>query len=377
MKTSPLFLTLTLLTLPLPSSPSPSPLIVDKAPSHLRPYILPRHAGHALKLTTSGQTIRLSITTTSSAGAFSLVQHYGKSTSWTSARPHTHKHVHEHFYCSKGRVELWTKKNVTDDAVDEARVLTQGDFGTAPPGTIHTFQHTAPDSQLTHIFNPGGFEALFEVFSLGDFESPHGAPYELVTGDERPFGDATPEQEAQLNSLDLWLAKDDVYVPRRDFVNGTAGDARLNWHDGDNSLSNDPSDPYYIAKDHGPRYLHSENGYKVIQPLLTAVQTPFKNLTIGTITLSPRLSGEKANVVRLDNHFAIQMDEGQLALTVQGYEREFLLQGDVAFIPAGVRFEYFATVPMTRFLYVNAGERGYADELLERAVPWDFAVYPA
>ncbi|OTA08602.1 quercetin 2,3-diohypothetical proteingenase [Trichoderma parareesei] len=385
MKPSPLFLTLSPLFLALtsssssPSTPSPSssyPLVVDIAPSHLRPYILPRYAGHAIKLTSSGQIIRFSITANSSAGAFSLVQHAGKATGWTSARPHTHRRVHEHFYCTKGRVELWTKKNVTD-AVDEARVLTQGDFGTAPPGTIHTFQHTDPDSQLTHIYNPGGFEELFQVFSLGDFESPHGAPYELVEEDQRPFGDATPEQEAQLNSLDLWIAKADVYVPRRDFVNGTAGDPRFNWHDGNNSLSSDPTDPYYIAKDYGPKYLNSENGYKVIQPLLTASQTPFRNLTVGTITLSPRRKGEKANVVRLENHFAMQMDEGQLALTIQGYERELLLQGDVAFIPAGTRFEYFATVPFTKFLYVNAGERGYADELLERAVPWDFPVYPA
>ncbi|RFU73313.1 quercetin 2,3-dioxygenase [Trichoderma arundinaceum] len=351
------------------------PLVVDVAPDHLRPYILPRYKGQAIKLTTSGQIIRFSITTNSSDGAFAVVQHTSKFTGWTSARPHTHHDSHEHFYCSKGRVELWTKKNVTG-AIDEARVLTLGDFGTAPPGTIHTFQHTDPDSQLTHIYNPAGFEKLYNVYSLGEFDSPHGSPYQLIEEDQQPFGDVTPAQEAQLNSLDLFVAKADVYVPRRDFVNGTAGDPSLNWHNGNNSLSSDPTDPYYIAKDYGPKYLNSDNGYKVIQPLLTAAQTPFKNFTVGTLTLSQKLKGDRPNVAKLPHHFAIQMDEGQLALTLPGYKTEYLLQGDVAFIPSGIRFEYFATVPFTKFLYLNGGAKGLDYQLLKNAVPWDFPVYP-
>lgn len=359
-----------------PSYPLPPvPLVVDEAPDHVRPYILPRYKGRATKLNTSGQIIRYSITSNSSGGAFSVVQHTSKYTGWTSARPHTHRIAHEHFYCAKGRAELWTKKNVTG-AIEEARVFTPGDFGTAPPGTIHTFQPTDPDSQLTHIFNPAGFDHSFEVFSLGDFESPHGSPYQPVEEDPEPFGPVTPDQEAMLNGLDLYTAGADVYIPRRDLVNGTAGDPSLKWHNGNNSLSSNPTDPYYIAKGYGPKFLNRQNGYKVIQPLLTAEQTPYKNFTVGTITLSARRKGDKPNVARLPHHFAVQMEEGQLALTLEGYGTEYLIQGDVAFIPAGIQFTYYANVPFTKFLYLNGGAKGLDYQLMASAVPWDFPVYP-
>lgn len=150
-------------------------LIVDEAPNHIRPYILPKFAGRATYLTPS-QPIRFSITTNSTGGAFSVVQHSGKVSGWTPARPHTHRRTHEFFYCSRGRIQVWGQKNVTG-AGQEARVGTVGDFAAMPPGSIHTFQLTAPDSQMTHIFYPGGFEHLFDVFGKKPYESELGAPY--------------------------------------------------------------------------------------------------------------------------------------------------------------------------------------------------------
>ncbi|KAK7224145.1 hypothetical protein V2G26_012148 [Clonostachys chloroleuca] len=144
-------------------------IIVMEAPDHVRPYVLPKFRGKATKLAET-QVIRYSITNNSSGGAFALLQHTGNVRGYTSARPHRHHEVQEHFYCSRGRVQLWGMKDEAN-ASHEARVATVGDYGSIPPYGIHTFQLTDPDSSLTHVFHPAGFEHLFEVFSSGDFDT--------------------------------------------------------------------------------------------------------------------------------------------------------------------------------------------------------------
>lgn len=353
-------------------------LVVDEAPSHVRPYVLPKFAGRAVYLTPS-QPIRFSITANATGGAFSMVQHTGKASGWTPARPHSHRLSHEYFYCARGRIQVWGQGS--DAALDEqeARVGTVGDFAAMPPGAIHTFQLTAPDSQMTHIYSPGGFEHLFEVFSGGDYRSDVGAPYPPDWEDAEPFGPLTPEIDEQLRALDLYAAGEDVFYPRRDFVNGTAGsDESLKWHDGNNTLPDDPTDFYFIAKDYGPKYLNTSpksSGYTVIQPLVTPQQN--SEFTVGTLTLSPKPANGSAVAVTLPHPFALQMEEGQLALKISGFPlTEYLLSGDVAFIPANVSFEYHATVPFTRFLYLNAGDRGLDYHLMEESIPWGFPTYP-
>ncbi|KAI9172572.1 quercetin 2,3-dioxygenase [Paramyrothecium foliicola] len=356
-------------------SQSNSSLLVKEAPDHVRPYVLPKFAGHAVHLTAS-QIIRFSITANSSGGAFSLIQHTGKVSGWTSARPHTHRETHEHFYCSRGRVELWGQRNATNSS-HEARIGTVGDYGNVPPGSIHTFQLVDPDTMLTHVFHPAGFEHLFEVFSGGNYQSSIGAAYPADPEDREPFGAVYPSMEAQLASLDLYVAHEEQFIPRRDFINGTAGDSTLNWHDGPNMLANDTKTPYFIAKDYGPKFLNTEAGYKVVQPLVTPVQTKDTgNFTMGTITLSLKLDNETSSRTNLAHPFALQMLEGQLALTVDGFQPTNLLEGDVAFIPANTSFTYHATIPFTKFLYMNGGGNGLDSQLLEHSIPWDFPTYP-
>jgi hypothetical protein len=228
---------------------------------------------------------------------------------------------------------------------------------------------------MTHIFYPGGFEHLFEVFGQGSHESEVGAPYPPDWEDAEPFGPLTPEERARLESLDLFAAGEEVFIPRRDLVNGTAGDDEtLKWHNGNNTLPEDPTDPYFIARDYGPKYLNFENGYKIIQPLITPQQN--SNFTMGTITMSPKLPNETITTTVLPHSFALQMEEGQLFLSVSGYREHYLLSGDVAFIPANTTFKYYATVPLTRFLYLNAGANGLDHQLLKASIPWGFPVYP-
>lgn len=352
---------------------STKPIVVDRAPEHVRAYVLPKFKGRAIKLSKT-QTITFSITTNSSDGAFSLIQHNGKVSGWLIARPHTHKLTHEHFYCSRGRTELWSMKNATDGN-HEARVASFGDYGNVPPDTIHTFQLIDPDSQLSHVFHPAGFEHLFDEFSLGDFDSPVGAPYIPDPVDEQPFGPITPELTKQFARLDLYAAPKEEFDPRRDFVNGSASDSHARWHNGDNAIP-ETVDPYFVANNYGPKYLNTENGYKVIQPLATPANSEHKNFTMGTIILSEKLHNETASTIKLPHHFALQLDEGQLILKVDGYRSASLLQGDVAFIPANTTFSYHATVPFTRFLYMNAGAQGLEYQLLQKSQAWGFPSYP-
>lgn len=193
--------------------------------------------------------------------------------------------------------------------------------------------------------------------------------------DPSPFGPLTPEVDAQLRELDLVAAPAEEYVPRRDMVNGTAGDAGLPWHDGPNALTEDPTEPYFIAHNYGPMYLNTEVGYKVVQPLVTTAQTG-GNFTMGTIIMSPKLENETATNVTLPHHFALEVQEGQLILSVDGYDTASLLQGDVAFIPAETFFSFHATVPFTKFLYMNGGGQGLDQRLLEKSISWPLPAYP-
>ncbi|OAA63800.1 RmlC-like jelly roll fold domain containing protein [Cordyceps fumosorosea ARSEF 2679] len=352
-------------------------LTVETAPDFVRPYVLPRFHGKAIMLTKT-QTITFSITANSSGGAFTLVQHNGKVTNWLNARPHIHKTYHEHFYCARGRVELWTKRNGTspDQQQEEARVASFGDYGNVPPGTIHTFQLVDPDSQLTHAFHPAGFEKLFDDVSSGRFSSEAHAPYVPDEVDEQPYGPMTPELHELFEPLDLFAVEEQQYIPRRDFVNGTASAEGLNWHNGTNELPKDNTKPYYVANNYGPKFLNTDSGYKVIQPISTVDNSHNGNFTMGTIIMSKKRDDETTPRVTLPHHLGIQMDDGQLVLSVKGYKTTYLLQGDVAFIPAGTPFSYHATVPFTKFLYLNAGPNGLEYELLKRSMPWGFPSYP-
>lgn len=357
------------------AAPKDADIIVSDVPDHVRPYILPKYRGRAIRLTPS-QIVRYSITANSSGGAFSMIQHNGKDSGYPSARSHTHKLTHEHFYCSKGRVELWGKQNVTG-ASHESRIGTIGDYGNIPPESIHTFQLVDPDTQLTHVFHPAGFEHLFDVFTLGEWDTTGiSSPYLPIPDDKPPFGPLTPDMEALLNSLDLYVPPDEDYLPRRDWVNGTAGDADLRWHDGPNFLPDSDVLPYFVAKDYGPKYLNSESGYKVIQPLATPDQATGGNFSMGTIIMSPNAAAEKPSAATLPHAFALQMEEGQLVVKVKGFEEATMHHGDVAFIPADVPFTYHATIPFTKFLYMNGGAEGLDFQLLKNAEPWGWPAYP-
>ncbi|KAK1634346.1 hypothetical protein BDP81DRAFT_408170 [Colletotrichum phormii] len=325
-------------------------LLVDQAPETSQPYALRKGAGRAVAV--GEQVYRFSVTGNSSAGAFTLMQ--------TNAPD-----------SSDLGFQLWAQ---TNSSGEQARVLTPGDYGAVPLNTVHTFQITDPDTQLTGVIQPGGFEELFIAIANSDFVSPTGSEFVPAASNGSSSG-SDPALISALEAFDVYAQLD--FNPRRDLANGSAGGATAStWHTASNTLALDAVTPNFVAKNRGPKYLNADGGvYHLVAPFATANQTA-SNFTMGTVTLSPLLSNQTATKANLAQPLAFQLEEGALEVSVEGYDAVTLIQGDVVFVPANVPFTYAASAAFTKFLYVSGGGDGFDYQLLQRAVPWSYATYP-
>ncbi|KAK8213706.1 RmlC-like cupin domain-containing protein [Phyllosticta capitalensis] len=354
-------------------------LYVSTAPDTPQPYILPKMAGRAVAV---GQQIyRFSVTGNASAGAFTLMQTNAPGSSELGVLPHIHKKHYENFYCTKGSFQLWAQSNTTTNATQQARVLTQGDYGAVPPETIHTFQITDPDTQLTGIISPGGFEELFIAIGDGDYTSSTGSEYVPAASNSSSSGAGSS------SSLISALESFDVYAqlsfnPRRDLVNGTAGGANT-WHTASTPLAVDTSSPAFVAKGYGPKYLWRGDAgsgqYAVVAPLVTETQSG-GNFTMGTITLSPRsanASFASTEKTSLPVHVALQVEEGEVVVEIDGFAGQArAIQGDVVFVPKDTAWSWWASRPFTKVLYVSGGVGGVEEKFLSQAESWNWITYP-
>jgi quercetin dioxygenase-like cupin family protein len=324
--------------------------------------------------------MRIPVSGNSSAGTFTILQITAPESTTVGVVPHIHKRFYENFYCSRGRLQLWTQQSNTAstnaDTEQSTRVLTQGDFGAVTQGTIHTFQTLDPDTIFTVVIQPGGFEDLFLYRGGPSYDSPMGSAF--LPADAPPSFETPPL--AVLRSFDHWPVPD--FVPRRDDVDGFAGSAAGTWHTGPNEHPTDSETPFYIARGWGPKYLNSDGGvYRLVAPLQIEA-TGAGNLTMGTITMSPSLRwGARKQAPRplralISEHTAICVEEGQLVVTVDQHETATLIRGDVVFIPAGTPFTYYAAAAVTKFLYVNTGQDGLQSQLLRNSIPWEYTAYP-
>ena len=140
--------------LTLTSALSLEDLYVSEAPSSPRPYILP-HYENSHAVTIGSQLYRFSVTGPSSGYAFTLMNTNAPSSGSLGVLPHIHQTHYENFFNFKGRFQLWAQHG---DDEQEGRLLTQGDFGSVPRNTTHTFQILDPDTEMVGIIVPGGFE---------------------------------------------------------------------------------------------------------------------------------------------------------------------------------------------------------------------------
>ncbi len=337
------------------SAVSGADLWVPTTPQSVRPYALKK--GHGIKLA-GGNTFP--ITGNSTDGAFCILNtNAGGFGGGVGGFPHVHKKTYENFYAVKGRVQLWGQNldtYKTNSSIQQTRILGPGDIGAIPFNTIHTFSLLEPDTQLTGVLVPGGFEEFFFNMNMG-------------------FGPGGGFDNAALAKWDVYPQPD--FVPRADAVNGRAGTG--NWYDGPNPLPQNDSAPIWVAKTHGPKWLNSEGGrYQVVTPFVTG-QLTNGTFSQGTITLSPFGAGQEAKkgaAVKSTVATAFMMEEGQLEVAVEGYETVSLIDGDVVFVPPNISFSYTATAEFTKFMYVTGGGKGLDYELIARGKTWDSAFYP-
>ncbi|KAK6386847.1 hypothetical protein LTS17_000109 [Exophiala oligosperma] len=331
------------------ASPAAGGLVVDTAPTTPQPYVLPNLRGSAVDF--GGLIIRTLVPNTTSCGSLSIVG--------VNSGPSPLNLIHYHkefeaFYALKGGVQVFHNSN-------QGRQVQANDFVLLAPGNNHTYRPNDLDFQLSLCMAPGGIDEFFAAT---------GVPYQSSA----PFN---PEDQSELNVtkvLSLMPKFNIVPEPYNtiniEWINGTTADGLDTWHIADQTLPTDPSKPYFISSNRGPKYLqHGSN--KVIAQLASGKQTNDK-LSIATITMKPN---QPSAQIKFSVDQALQVTEGQVHLQI-GNDTAQLIFGDLAFIPRGTYFRYWSTVGFTKFINWSAGQ-GLADSLIEQSQEWSHATWPA
>ncbi|CAI7678966.1 unnamed protein product [Penicillium pancosmium] len=339
-------------------------LFVDNAPSSPRPYVIPHYA-NSHSVTIGPQLYRFPVTGPSSGYAFTLMGTNAPSSGNLGVLPHIHRRHYENFFALKGRFQLWAQKSGSEQ---QGRLLTQGDFGSVPRNTTHTFQMLDPDTEMVGIIVPGGFEDLF--YALGtNYTSGTDTPY--VPSVSQEAGSPSASIMSQLQKYDVYP---ETFKARRDFVNGSAPSHNTVWHTGSNELG-EPARPYFLAGGYGPKYLSSEHGYQIIQPLVEPKQAQDLNYTISTISLS-RQTKDSPPSYTLDGAAAFEVTEGALSIQIGDFPLVTIMTGDVAFIPAQVPFTYYTETAFTKVLFIASGNNSLDQQLISGGKQWDWVTFP-
>lgn len=347
-----------------------SSLWVENAPDYVRPYAI-EHYATAQAVAIGAQIYRFPVTGASSGGKFSLLSTASCSSGSLGVLPHIHEKHYENFFAYKGRFQLWTEK----DGTENGRLMTAGDYGAAPRNTTHTFQIMGPDTEMVGVISPGGFEDLFFFLADSNYTSPLDTPFVPAASNDSAGSGSSSSIISELEDYDVYAKL--TYSPRRDFVNGSAPES--DWHKGSCHPANNSHTPFFIANNYGPKKLNSAGAfYQLIQPFVTPMQSGDVEFTQGTITIS-RLASTAAQAAlpytNLTDHTAFEVLEGALNLEMQN-ETVQLIGGDVAFIPGGTPFRYWSQVALTKFMYVGSGTETLDVQLMASATSWDYAVFP-
>ncbi|KAF5980096.1 quercetin 2,3-dioxygenase [Fusarium bulbicola] len=273
-----------------------------------------------------------------------------------------------------GRAQIWAQH---DGEAQEARVLTQGDFGSWATYTNHTFQFIDPDSEVLAVVAPGGFEKLMDVIGRNWTTTTHTPYSNAYIGNPGNATGPVPVAEAEkLTYLDVWSQPD--FVPRRDLLNGTTpGNAA--WHDGPNYLGNNSDTSYWIANGYGPKYLNKAmtGYYQIVQPLITPQSSGNYSFTKSTITITGPPSDISALPYQSFPHgSAFMVLEGTLTIHVEGYLPVTLVWRDVMYVPKNTRFTYYTSTYWCKFLYVSGGDNCLDTKLIKGGAAYNSVVFP-
>ena len=243
-------------------------------------------------------------------------------------------------------------------------MLTRSD---RPPFQNHSFQLNELDSEFLALITPGGFDPFYLNISV-PWNNTSNAPFPP----DRPL----PGPTSVLAGLEY------DYIPvnyqlNNDLVNGTTSESTP-WHNGNNTLPKGDQNPYYVASNRGPKYLHRRLG-QVIAAVMTPVQSgrSSKNYTmeISTVIMRRRLPNETVATQSFDRPQVFVVLEGQLKFNMIG-QNVSMSTGDVAFVPTNTKFQYWSNVAFTKF-YLGSNGPALADRLISKGEEWGFAVFPS
>ena len=382
--------TLPLLHFTTAAWPSDSPLILKVAPKTIKPYVLPAMEGFSFNF--NGQVGRVLASNDSTGGAYTLLSFNSGFTPVGTV--HSHSVGSESIYSKfisflisltmlsrlsfiqkinkiikltqnpvvKGSINLWSNNT--------GRIGTQNDFQLLPPNNTHSFALRDYDSEAIVSFQPGGYDSLLLLL---------GAPYNSSTNspyDPQVFvpinGTAAIANAAKYGINFKFDAKLNL-----DFTNGTTPDGLGEWHVKNQTLPG-REEPYFLASNFGPKFLH-RGTYQVIIPLATGAETR-NAISIATIAMAksslPNLS-IKPTFQSFKAPQTFKVLEGQLTVTIGGNAVN-LIAGDTIHIPAGQRFKYESKVFWTRFYSYcsGGGDECLAGRLIGGAESWDACVFP-
>ncbi|KAL4891448.1 RmlC-like cupin domain-containing protein, partial [Aspergillus ambiguus] len=354
---------------PLAVGQSLSELYVENAPSSPRPYVLPHYAdSHAV--TIGSQLYRFTVTGPSSDYAFTLMSTNAPASGSLGVLPHIHQKHYENFFNFKGRFQLWAQHG---DGEQQGRLLTQGDYGSVPRNTTHTFQILDPDTEMVGVISPGGFEDLF--YALGkNYTSVTNTPYVPQAVNDSAAAGPSSGGISGLQRFDVYAQLD--FEPRRDFVNGSAP-ADADWHSIDSTTTTlgQPGEPYFIANNYGPKYLNSQQGsYQIVQPLVTSTQAQDTNYTLSTIIMSRQKATAPSWIG--NGACAFEVLEGSVLIKIGSYPVARLEAGDVAFVPRMVSYQYWTEASYAKVLYVSSGKEGVDQRLIADGQDWGYPTFP-
>lgn len=328
-------------------SPEPASLVVERAPSNVRPYVLRYSTGDAYQI--GADIYRVLVTEQSSGGAFTLFTESGREN--LQITTHRHQRYYETFFAIRGGMTMWIN--------GETRALQASDFATVPQNQNHSFQFTEPDTLMASFIAPGGFEKW--IYNVSEpFSSEFDAPF--PPDQPLPYPVDKIIAAAADGSFDITIAPDAALS--HNMTNGTSNQG-LPWHNGNSDLPGNPDEPYFFANNRGPKFLHRSEG-QVIAPLVSRNETS-GNATISIITIRRRALGSEAPLRKSSGSQVMLVLDGQLMISLAG-QNESLLTGDVVFVPPDTEYSYWSDVAFTR-LYVGAtsGDDGLADQLMRDA----------